>query len=344
MKRYINLITFCAFISCSYQQTDFSFQQATIHLSSSLNLSGPIDHHAELSCIYGNSCIVQMDGVLYSISLDSGKIEPMPKTVGETMYVMENDMYVRNDSLIIMTLGPEFEYPYTSPYYGQNEYNCLCFHEFYDSDRETWKVIRTDSLNVDDKYNFETILIDDDFIVKYSGRGEFGGYLLFLDKHTRKEHLFKAALTRLLKYHNDYYVIGPKSISIIDNPQYGMLNNHEVDHKFVVPATPVDPIPSCSNQGYDEIEFGAGWIVDDQIYLFCRDSNGVFVSKLEGDSIKREFDIGVNLHFSDWNSKYRMSLTGNSETVSLCCYSSENTSAAHVLIANGYEITYLVIE
>jgi len=262
---------------------------------------------------------------LASISYKDGEIIEMAAPPrGMSAY---GDFFVRNDTL------------FYRDYYTRDEQ-----HPGYYLDEVTQQWIE-----VDDIANF--CFEDDEFIISYMPRGEWGSFTCFHDKQTGLNHLFGVPMNKILKYHNAYYIIADFAIFKLKDPHEGWIMDDTPYTSWEQFAPMAGKVISTkyntiwdyefSDDRSQDTTFVSGYIHDDEMYILARASGETFLTRYlpsKHPTLQRLVTLG-DIDLSMYN-QYRLSNSWNQNGITGHFYENRRTDAILDIHADTVHLTY----
>lgn len=223
-------------------------------------------------------------------------------------WMRDNDeMLVRNDSLLISSVIDNGDLTY--------------LYEYYDHVSAKWTIIYSfDKLEVE--HRFEKQFEDEVYNIYFSNREEGIGYLLFEEKKSGVEHVFKVyQFVKLLCFQGSYYIIGRRSIEKITN------SFSQVDNIYSTP---------------EDVSIISGLIIDNDIYILANNSIETYIAKLDVSRLVKIKDFGNQLHFSNY-SRFNLGYSTRQDQIFLPYYQDVSGKSGFVDI-NKYKIRIINLE
>ncbi len=310
LNKYFVLLFALVICSCgsnTARTSLFVVQKDTINLNADSLLDySPVSLQLSNVCRYNDLYLLNSSEALFSISKNL-KIDTIPYS----KYDRGCELFVDNDTLKILS------------YQSKNSNSVFYYYEYYNPENQRWyataDTIRQPLLDFGLTYE------DDTYRVKYSGRGEFGDYLLFDEKTTCIEYLFFDSLNKLLSINGRYIVIGNDRVCEIDNPRKGVVHEGNLNHEFcffnpLPPTFSNDKLPK-SNLLYktEHNTILSGFSINNDIYLVVNDSIETFIGQLDNGKLNRIVGLGEKIMKID-NSHFKQGRNISNQSLCLCGY------------------------
>lgn len=214
--------------------------------------------------LWRNQYIINVDEGLLSLSNDLTEISSFPYPEYMAPY---SEVFVRNDTLMVSSKDEYFE-----------------FTEYFDTLECIWK--QKEKQILDPVHRIELNYEDNNYKILYADWGDNNGPLLiFWDKQTNDKHYFILKMERLINYQNEYFVIGPKSITTIKEYSKSF-------PKLLFKSTKTLELNS-------EIEYVSAFCLCNNLYILGNDEEETFLAQLSGVQLKRVYSFPQRLNFND---------------------------------------------
>lgn len=263
---------------------------------------------------------------ILSLSKENLKVDTFP--VPE--YFWGSELFVEHDSLKILS-GGEHE-----------KGGIFFYYQYYNEPTKTWVTLDTIPNPL---RTFGVTYEDDDQKVLYSERGEYGNYLIFVDKSTGKEYLWCYPAFKLLKYHGYYYTIGYKTVCRINDPKTGISYDGRL-HKYLSFDSLSDYKQAQDSLLYANYESEAiiesGFVVDDELYFVVNDSVETYIAKIDNGELQKVFGLGEKLHIVS-DSHHRRGFNVSDSTVCIGANGNDYSYLFYVLDINGRKVRLIKV-
>ena len=214
--------------------------------------------------LWRNQYIINVDEGLLSLSNDLTEISSFPNPEYMASY---SEVFVRNDTLMVSSGDEYFE-----------------FTEYFDSQECIWK--QKEKQLRDPVHRIELNCEDTKYKILYADWGDNNGPLLiFWDKQTNDKHYFNLKMERLINYQNEYFVIGPKSITTIKEYSKSF-------PKLLFKSTK-------TLEQNSEIEYVSAFCLSNNLYILGNDEEETFLAQLSGVQLKSVYSFPQRLNFND---------------------------------------------
>lgn len=245
---------------------------------------------------------------IFAISDDGTEVKSV-KT-GKEPLEMYDEMFVRNDSLLVSSYQP-YEHRYHITYEAKDRYQ-----------EGDWRLeeVKTPS---------HEVYADKKYIVSRTDIGEWGTYLDFKDK---RHHLFATSATRIFKMSDAYYLVSKYTIEKIVNPKVGAKAEASIKSQRLATPTEVVFETAKGNRRSRLIAIGpqpdssfvGSFVHNGDIHIVMQTSRGVSIERFTGKGLTRVmkiFDNPVSLRSSAFGQN-----TAIDEAFMFFCDSKTNTN------------------